>query len=244
MRKSVFLLIAVVLFSSHDMYLKFNSFFFQPNSEATLVLVNGTFDESENVIDRDRMIDASLVGNGNRLQVDTADWSEKDNNTLLNFTTGNAGTWVAGVSTRPRDFEMTAEKFNDYLKHDGVLDMLKWREENNALALDAIERYSKHIKAIYQVGQKQTDDWKTLLGYPIEFVPMSNPYATHSGHELKVKLLWQGEPLVDQLVYVDVKAKKGHGHTHHHDHGEDDHDHADNGEHTHNDGDEHHHHSA
>ncbi|MEM9260996.1 MAG: DUF4198 domain-containing protein, partial [Bacteroidota bacterium] len=230
MRKVFFLCLVVVLCSSHDMYLKLDTFFLQPNSTATLQLFNGTFDKSDNVIDRDRMIDASMVGNGNRTAIDTAAWSEKDKQTLLKFQTGAAGTWVAGVSTRPRDFEMTAEKFNDYLVHDGVLDMLEWRKENNELELDAIERYSKHIKAIYQVGDMHTEDWKTVLGYPIEFVPLSNPYTTHAGHGLKVKLLWQGEPLANQLVYADVKATKSHGHSHDAEH---DHEHTADGGHSH-----------
>lgn len=36
---------------------------------------------------------------------------------------------------------MKADKFNEYLVHDGVSDMLKWRKENNALDKDAVEQY-------------------------------------------------------------------------------------------------------
>ena len=242
MKKTLFLLMAFVIFSSHDMFLKMDSYFIQPNSTASIKLYNGTFDKSDNVIARDRMNDVSLVGRNARMQVDTTQWHEQDATTILNFTSGDPGTWVAGVSTNPRNIEMTAADFNDYLEHDGVLDMLAWRKENNALEKDAIEKYSKHVKAIFQVGDDRTDDWQTVLGYPIEFVPLSNPYNEHAGHDLKFELLWQGEPLPDQLVYVD---HSGPTHDHHHDH-DHDHDHGHSHSHDHDDqsADDHHHHGG
>ncbi|MEL6562192.1 MAG: DUF4198 domain-containing protein, partial [Bacteroidota bacterium] len=141
--------------------------------------------------------------------------------------TGKSGTYVAGVSTKARNIKLTAEKFNDYLKHDGVLDMLEERTQNNLLDQDAVESYQKHVKAIYQVGDRKTDDWSTILGYPIEFVPQENPYEKYTGEKLTVKLLLDGKPLVNQLVYADYLTDK-----HSHSSESDSHDHAA-GEHTH-----------
>ncbi|HBR54214.1 MAG TPA: DUF4198 domain-containing protein, partial [Flavobacteriaceae bacterium] len=111
-------------------------------------------------------------------------WTEIDSMTRLTFTTGEAGTWVAGVSTKARTIELDADAFNSYLEHDGALDMLNERKTNNLLEEDAIEKYSKHVKAIFQVGDTKTDDYKTVLGYPIEFVPQSNPYEANTGGTL------------------------------------------------------------
>jgi len=197
-----------LLLCSHDMFLKLDNYFLQPNTQAVIQLFNGTFDKSENVIDRNRMLDVSLVGNGERIQVDSTQWTEKDSITFLNFKTGAPGTWVAGVSTAPKNIALDAASFNDYLEHDGVVDMLEWRKENNALDQDAVEKYSKHVKTIFQVGDKLSDDWNTALGYPIEFIPMENPYDIHPGHSIKVQLLFKGEPLADQLVIVDADIDK------------------------------------
>lgn len=237
MRKLLFVLAAVVLCSSHDMYLKLDTFFLQPNAAANIQLFNGTFDKSENAIARNRMIDVSLLGNGTRTKVDTTQWTEQDNATILSFTTGESGTWVAGVSTHSRDFAMDAKAFNDYLEHDGVLDMLKWRKENNAMEEAAVERYSKHVKTIFQVGETRTDDWQTPLDYPIEFVPLSNPYDLHAGDMLRVRLLRQGKPLVGQLVYVDLdNSGHSHGNEDGHEHGDEHgHEHAEGDDHEHND---------
>jgi uncharacterized GH25 family protein len=225
------------------------TYFLQPNQEATLSLYNGTFEKSENIITRDRMLDASVVAQGKRSAINPAQWKDKDSTiTQLPFTTGEAGTYVAGVSTKARTIELTAEKFNNYLKHDGVINMFEYRTENNLLDQDAVESYQKHVKAIYQVGDVKTDDWKTILGYPIEFVPQENPYEKYTGDNLKVQLLLDGKPLVNQLVYANhlkvehthahddhTHAHDGKEHSHGHDHGHDHergHEHKD-GQHDH-----------
>ena len=111
---------------------------------------------------------------------------------------------------------MDAKAFNDYLEHDGVLDMLEWRKENNVLDQDAVEKYSKHVKTIFQVGKQLTDDYKTELGYPIEFVLLENPSNLHAGHDLPVKLLFNQKPLANQLVYAGHKsAPREHTHDGH-----------------------------
>ncbi len=237
MKKAFLLSALALLLCSHDMYLKLSTYFLPPDTEVELQLFNGTFQQSDNVIDRSRMQDVSLVGRGERLHPDTAQWSEEEGATLLSFRTGAAGTWVAGVSTRPRRIELAAEDFNDYLEHDGVLDMLEARRDKGVLDQDAVEKYAKHVKAIFQVGEERTDDWQAELGYPIEFVPLQNPYGLREGQALKVKLLWQGEPLAGQLVYANsVAATHTHEHTqadgttHSHTH---EHTHADGSTHSH-----------
>lgn len=223
MKKIILALAALVLFSSHVMYLKLDTYFLKPHTPATIKLFNGTFEKSENVIDRNRMLDVSLVGNGNRTRVEDTQWTEKDSITLLNFQTGEEGTWVAGISTAPRSIEMDAKAFNTYLEHEGILDMLAWRQKNNALDSSATEKYAKHVKTIFQVGDKRSDDWKTVLGYPIEFIPLDNPYDLNTGDSLKFKLLFKGKPLANQLVYADFKVpvndhshntKNENGHSH------------------------------
>ncbi len=207
------------------MFLKPEGYYLDENSEAIISLVNGTWNLSENSIDRNRMIDVSIVSNGTRNRIDTTNWTDKENTTLLHIETGSAGTYVAGVSTYSRNFKMEAKAFNDYLEHDGVLDILDWRKENSALEEDANERYSKHVKSIFQVGEKRSDDYKKSLGYPIEFIPLTNPYDASTGDKLSFKLLRDNVPLTNQLVY--------HGTAHSHEHN-----------HSHKKGDDHHHHDA
>ncbi len=211
MKRLFVLLLALVVLSSHDMFLKFDSFFLMPEKAASLHLYNGTFDRSDNFITRDRMLDVSLVGSGLRERQPDSMWMNVGATTVLNFITGEMGTWVAGVSTAPRSLEMAAEDFNDYLEHDGVLDVLDQRKRKGTIDDDAHEKYSKHVKAIFQIGDVITDDWQVELGYPIEFIPLQNPYELEVGDEMAVRLLRDGEFLADQLVYLGTES---HSHSH------------------------------
>lgn len=235
MRRPYVLILILLLFCSHDLYLKMESYFLEPNQRASIQLYNGTFEKSENIITRDRMLDASVLAFGQRTPISPNEWQDQDSTiTTLPFNTGQSGTYVVGVATKPRNIVLSAPKFNDYLRHDGVLDMLEQRKANNTLDQDAVESYQKHVKAIYQVGDNKTNDWATALNYPIEFVPLENPYEKYSGQTLKVQLLLEGEPLPLQLVYADyLKSVHSHSHDdHHHDdeHTNDSHNHDHNDE--------------
>ena len=109
-------LVCLMILSSHDMYLKLDQYFLNPFTKTTIQLFNGTFDSSENVIDRERMEDVSVVFGGERTQPSATKWFEKDSITFLELETKEAATYVIGVSTKARSIEMDAQAFNDYLK--------------------------------------------------------------------------------------------------------------------------------
>ena len=83
MKKFFFLLAAFTLFSSHDMFLKMESFFLEAGQPSTINMYNGTFEKSENVITRNRMQDVTLLGNGRRHHPDSTSWTEKGNNPAI-----------------------------------------------------------------------------------------------------------------------------------------------------------------
>jgi len=109
---------------------------------------------------------------------------------------------LGGISTASKTFELSAEDFNGYLKHDGILDVYEQRQNEGILDQDAAETYSKHVKILFQVGSKTTGGFDRVLGYPIEFIPLANPYDLHQGDELEFQLLRKGTPLADQLIYA------------------------------------------
>ena len=78
---------------------------------------------------------------------------------------------MTGVSVKPRELELKAADFNAYLEEDGIPDVLEARRRNNELGKPARERYSKHVKAVFQVGDARTDVFGAVLGYPAEIVP-------------------------------------------------------------------------
>ena len=215
MKKNILLslitFISLVVLSSHDLYIKFKSFYLEPETETLIYVYNGTFGKSVAILARNRMVDVSLINPGEkRVHPDKNLWFEENNQTVLKITTGKAGTGVLGISTLPRVNEFTAENFASNMKHEGLLDVLAARKKSGEDLQPVRKKYSKHVKAIFQVGNKQTEDYKTVLGYPIEFIPMSNPYALKVGDDFAMKLLINGKPVAGEMVYASYNEQYGH----------------------------------
>ncbi|MFZ1700968.1 MAG: DUF4198 domain-containing protein [Pyrinomonadaceae bacterium] len=185
---------------AHDLFLKTDSYFLKPNSKFTVKVMNGTFLASEGAVTFARLNDVSVVSGGKREHPQETDLTKNETTAFLNLKTGAAGTYVVGLSTKSREIALKAADFNGYLKEDGLPDTLEERRVNGELEKDAKERYAKHVKAILQVGGKQTDDYKTVLGYPVELVPQQNPYKVNKGGTLDILCLRDGKPLAGQVV--------------------------------------------
>lgn len=70
----------------------------------------------------------------------------------------------------------------------------------------AWEQYSKHVKGIFQVGDRTTGGLDVVLGYPAELVPLGNPYETCVGGEPAFRALVDGKPVTGQFVIAGSDA--------------------------------------
>lgn len=193
---------------AHEMFLRAKEYVVAPNSAQVVRLMNGTFDESENSISRDRMADVSIAANGRVTTPPEEAWYDDSNSSYLRYRTGEAGTYVIGVSTQPSVIELSAEEFTEYLRHDGILDTLETFEKHSELT-EVRERYSKHVRAIVQVGDEQSADYSKPLGYPAEILLDQNPYGLTMGDELSFRVLFDGEPVDNQIVRVSYGGFQG-----------------------------------
>lgn len=207
---SVAFLIAVASASAHDLFLKLDSYFLQPNSRATVRLLNGTFQSSDGLVAHERLRNVSL--NTPDLQVTvggSTSWRAEEKTTIMEVQTGNTGTYLVGISTRPREIALKAADFNDYLQHDGIPDTLAQRKKDGELDKDVRERYSKHVRAVFQVGDQFSDDYKKWLNYPVEIIPQQNPYSLKVGQTISVLCLLEGKPIVNQFVMAGWESRDG-----------------------------------
>ncbi|THD69129.1 DUF4198 domain-containing protein [Robertkochia marina] len=188
------------LLSSHELFLKADTYFLDPDTTTELYLFNGTFTESENGITSDRIINPLVLGPNLRYQPQINSFSIDDNVTRFPFTSAETGTYTVGVSTLPRTIELSAEDFKDYLEHEGLNQVIASREQQGISDRSAKERYSKHVKALYQVGVERSGV-SDPLGYPIEFLPIDNPYDIPESGVLRFRLLRKGKPLAGQTVH-------------------------------------------
>ena len=197
----VLLLVASVAWA-HDLFLKLDTYYLEPRARVRIPVVNGTFTKSEGFVAPERIADISVVSSAGRtqLQPSTAWGRGPDSASVLTIDVGDAGTYVVGVATRPRELQLKAEDFNAYLEEDGLPDVLDARRRNNEIGRSAHERYSKYVKAIIQVGAARTSDFGATFGYAAEIVPMENPYSTERGALFRVRCLVDGRPIGNQTV--------------------------------------------
>ena len=194
---------------AHDFFFRTDSYFVQPNATVHLRALNGTFSKSENSITRDRLRDVSLVGPNGHNHPDTSEWSTSGDTSVLTVRVGATGTYVVGASLKPRQITLKAPEFNKYLADDGIPDVLTLRRKKSELNKDATERYSKHIKALLQVGSKRDGAYSTNLGYPAELIPLDNPYSTSVGGTIRVRAVVDGKSVANQLVVTGGRAPNG-----------------------------------
>lgn len=186
---------------AHDLFLKPLNFFVKTNEKVSIPILNGTFQKSEAVLEYGRLTDVSIVfPSGMRLEPTAADFTKTESSAVLGFTPNEAGNYVVGLSIGWRENTIKAKEFNIYLVKEGIPQILEQRKRDNELAVDGRYRYSKFVKTIIQAGEKQTENFETVLGYPVELVPQQNPYLLKPGDTLQVLCLKDGKPLADQLV--------------------------------------------
>jgi uncharacterized GH25 family protein len=193
---------------AHDLFLKPDVFFVAPNGTVPVTALNGTFTTSEGSVTRDRLVDLVIVGPSSRVKGDTASWSDKGKASHWTAKVGRAGTYTLGASLKPRIIALAAKDFNSYLAEDGLPDILEARKKSGELAKPSRERYSKHVKALVQVGDEHTPSYGATLGYPAEIVPLTNPYETGKG-TLRIKALVDGQPMANQVVIAGGRTPSG-----------------------------------
>jgi uncharacterized GH25 family protein len=196
--------------TAHELFLKSEHAVASPGTHQ-IKLLNGSFDKSENSVARDRMRDVSIIANGKTIHPPHSAWSDDETKTtsMLEYEAGAPGTYLIGVSTKPKVITLPAKEWADYLKHDGVPDTLAVFEKQNRLE-NVRERYSKHVRAIVQVGEKKTTDYATPLGYPVEILLEQNPYELKQGQEMSFRVLFAGKPVANQFVKVSYEGHHGH----------------------------------
>lgn len=205
----ILLVVAAAAAGAHDMFVKPGRFFVAEKAEVLVRILNGTFSKSENSIARPRVRDISVVGPSGREQLDTTVWVSRGDTSTFRFSTGAAGTYAVAVSTRPSVIPLEAADFNSYLREDGIPDVLEERRRSGELQRPVRERYSKHVKALIQVGAARSAHFATVLGYPAELVPIDNPYTLAAGRTLRVRTLVDGSAAANQYVLYGGRTPEG-----------------------------------
>jgi uncharacterized GH25 family protein len=118
---------------------------------------------------------------------------------------GEAGLQTIGYQSHPSPMTLTAEKFNQYLKEEGLETIAELRARRNQTNSDAREIFSRCAKSLLLSGAR-ADDADRALGFTLELVALKNPYMLHPGDEFPVSLTYEGRALPGALVVAMNRA--------------------------------------
>ena len=115
------------------------------------------------------------------------------------------GVLVIGYRSNPSAVEETAEKFNQYLKEEG-LDAVAALRASRGQTGGAREMFSRCAKSLVLSGSTDKARGDRLLGFTLELVAERNPYTMNAGQDLPVRLTYENRPLAGALVVAINKA--------------------------------------
>jgi uncharacterized GH25 family protein len=126
---------------------------------------------------------------------------------LVRMTT--PGLSILGYRSNPNEIVLPAEKFNQYLKEEGLEAVAALRARRGQSGLPAREIFSRCAKSLVSAGSVIETQNDRALGFTLELVAERNPYTMKPGQELPVRLIYEGRPLSGALVVaVNRRSEK------------------------------------
>jgi uncharacterized GH25 family protein len=110
------------------------------------------------------------------------------------------GLLIVGYRSNPSAVELTADKFNQYLKDEGLDAIAALRARRNETGAKAHELFARCAKSLVLSGSPAEAQGDRRLGFTLELVAERNPYAIRAGEELPVRLTYENRPLAGSLV--------------------------------------------
>lgn len=202
------LLASAALSSAHDLYLLPSNFHPQPGDRVAVSFHNGdSFPESEVAPKPERLVEAQLRSPMGSVAI--TGLRVQGNETTGSVVVPGAGALLLSVQTIPNLIEVPPAKFTDYLKEEGLTDVIAWRAAHAEDAKPGRERYQKFAKSLLHAGSGEKRFATHALGLTIEIVPAADPAQLQAGEELPVQVLFRGKPAADLQVEIAYAGKAG-----------------------------------
>ncbi len=104
---------------------------------------------------------------------------------------------VHAIAYRGREttIELEAQKFEDYLREEGLDAIIQKRAELGESKAAGREGYSRCAKSLVTAGGESSGAWNATSGLKVEIVPTANPCAARAGDSLGFRLIRDGKPV-------------------------------------------------
>lgn len=196
------LLVATIPVFAHDYWFKPESYFARVGGNLQVRLYVG--DEykiiEERLLQRERTVSFQMF-TAKQPPVDLAAQGKDNQSPVANLSFKSAGNHLIAMERKASTIKLEAKKFTAYLAEEGLDSIIALRKQASESDREGRERYRRYLKALFQVGDQRDDTYQHLLGQRLEIVPQSNPYGMKLGDTLRVRILFEGKPLVGAKVF-------------------------------------------
>ena len=111
-----------------------------------------------------------------------------------------SGNTVLGYRSKPTVFQIAADKFEAYLKEEGLKQIMGIRADRGESDKEVREAFSRCAKSVILTGTERGTGYDKRLGFELELVPERDPYGLRPGEEMPMLILYRGEPLSDARI--------------------------------------------
>ncbi|MFM7431236.1 MAG: DUF4198 domain-containing protein [Flammeovirgaceae bacterium] len=110
------------------------------------------------------------------------------------------GTHLLAFTTNSQYLSLEPEKFNEYVKEDGLEEVIAYREKNNESNLKSRELYRRCVKVLLQVGNKTDNSFQTKTELVLDIKPLKNPYEYKAKEKPSFQISYDGKAYGNALV--------------------------------------------
>jgi uncharacterized GH25 family protein len=110
------------------------------------------------------------------------------------------GLYVVGYRSKNAAVELAGDKFEAYLREEGLDAIAALRATRGETAKSAKETYSRSAKALFRVGEGGERTVDRVLGFDLELIPERDPYARADDGAFPVRLRFREKPLANAAL--------------------------------------------
>jgi uncharacterized GH25 family protein len=191
---------AIAPLAAHDFWIEPSSFHPEPGSIVAIGLRAGQGFVGDPVRRSSESIEQFIAREGDREEQVTGSEGSDPAGILM---TGGRETAIVAYRSRPAYIELPADRFEDYLRLEGLEAIVARRRERGKGATPGLEYFTRYAKALL-TGQSPSRAVTRPVGFEMEIVPDADP--TRKSGAFAGAVLYRGAPLPGALVVAMPRA--------------------------------------
>ncbi|CAG5075039.1 hypothetical protein DYBT9623_05556 [Dyadobacter sp. CECT 9623] len=204
------LLLGTIAFA-HEFWLEPLKFWLRKNEKVRIDLMVGEDYRGEySNGTKYKILKLDHYGNNQKQDIRSKVYGDSLSRIDISFATG--GNHLIAFSNTSKFIELEASRFNEYLRTEGLDNVVKLRIQGNDTLKAGRELYQRCVKTLIQVDDEKDNSYAINTGMRLEIIPDKNPYAQKSTKPISFKILFDNKPLKDALVLAwhMVEGKTSH----------------------------------